>query len=281
MQRGRAVKGGSEVGHRNRSLPTAVFRVVRARSAWGEELEKVSRPLLAACRRATLRVQGAPGRVSDRRGGGVRHGIGHGRRGFRTWDAICRRLLGRSRGLRRDVAWRTEARFRVAALRSGTGRPLPCRSRSICSRGRWRRGGSPCGTATVLRSTSVGRRRTAVDGHQREGRASRAARRGGRGGKAGEGAGPAARVHGARRPAGPSRRRGHTGPEVDKREMRRAHRGRRAHPGGCRTRSFMPRARAGSQRRPPKGNAPLSAGKPLRCSLRLFDSGRRPELGRP
>lgn len=37
-------------------------------------------------------------------------------------------------------------------------------------------------------------------------------------GKAGEGAGPAARVHGARRPAGPSRRRGHTGPEVDKRE---------------------------------------------------------------
>ena len=48
-----------------------------------------------------------------------------------------------------------------------------------------------------------------------------------------------------------------------------------------RTRSFMPRARAGSQRRPPKGNAPLSAGKPLRCSLRLFDSGRRPELGRP
>ena len=48
-----------------------------------------------------------------------------------------------------------------------------------------------------------------------------------------------------------------------------------------RTRSFMPRARAGSQRRPPKGTAPLSAGKPLRSSLRLFESGRRPELGRP
>lgn len=40
-------------------------------------------------------------------------------------------------------------------------------------------------------------------------------------------------------------------------------------------------ARAGSQRRPSKGNAPLSAGKPLRCPPRLFDSGRRPELGRP
>lgn len=63
MQRGRAGKGGSEVGRGYGSLPTAVFRVVRARSAWGEEPEKVSRPLLAACRRATLRVQGAPGRV--------------------------------------------------------------------------------------------------------------------------------------------------------------------------------------------------------------------------
>ena len=35
-----------------------------------------------------------------------------------------------------------------------------------------RRDGSPCGTATVLRNTSVGRRRTANDGYQREGRAS-------------------------------------------------------------------------------------------------------------
>ena len=81
MQRGRAGKGGSEVGRGNRSIPTSVFRVVRARSAWGEEPEKVSRPLQAGCRRATLRVQGAPGRVSDQRGEGVRHGIGHGRRG--------------------------------------------------------------------------------------------------------------------------------------------------------------------------------------------------------
>lgn len=181
-------------------------------------------------------------------------------------------------GIGDDVAAGTEAGSRAAAPRHESARTaFPCRLRPICSRGRWRRGGSPCGTATVLRSTSVGRRRTAVDGHQREGRASRAARRGGRCGKAGEGAGPAARVHGARRPAGPSRRRGHTGPEVDKREMRRAHRGRRAHPGGCRTRSFMPN----SQRRPSKRNAPLSAGKPPRCPPRLFDSGRRPELGRP
>ena len=32
-------------------------------------------------------------------------------------------------------------------------------------------------------------------------------------------------------------------------------------------------ARACSQRRPSKGNAPLSAGKPSRCPPRLFDSG--------
>ena len=47
MQRGRAGKGGSEVGRGCRNLPTSVFRVVRARSAWGEEPEKVSRPLRA------------------------------------------------------------------------------------------------------------------------------------------------------------------------------------------------------------------------------------------
>ena len=86
MQRRRAGKGGSEVGRGYRNLPTSVFRVVRARSAWGEEPGKVSRPLLAARRRATLRVQGAPGRVSNQRGEGVRHGKGHGRRGFRAWD---------------------------------------------------------------------------------------------------------------------------------------------------------------------------------------------------
>lgn len=127
MQRGRACKGGSEVGRGYRSLPTAVFRVVRARSAWGEEPEKVSRPLLAARRRATLRVQGAPGRVSDRRGGGVRYGIGHGRRGFRTWDAICRRLLGRSRGFTSGRRVEDGGAFpsRGTATLIGTASPVP------------------------------------------------------------------------------------------------------------------------------------------------------------
>ena len=186
MQRGRAGKGGSEVGHGNRSLPTAVFRVVRARSAWGEEPEKVSRPLLAACRRATLRVQGAPGRVSDRRGAGVRHGIGHGRRGFRAWDAVRRRLLG-SRGDWRRRRGGDDGAFpsRGAATLIGTASHVPLTA-DMCT-------GAPAarrlsrGTATGLRNASVGRRKTADDGHQREGRASLAARRGGRCGKAGEG----------------------------------------------------------------------------------------------
>ena len=38
-------------------------------------------------------------------------------------------------------------------------------------------------------------------------------------------------------------------------------------------------ARACSQRRPSKGNAPLSAGKPSRCSFRLFDSARARNWG--
>ena len=93
----------------------------------GEELEKVSRPLLAARRRATLRVQGAPGRVSDRRGGGVRYGIGHGRRGFRAWDAICRRLLGRSRGFTSGRRVEDGGAFpsRGAATLIGTASPVP------------------------------------------------------------------------------------------------------------------------------------------------------------
>ena len=99
MQCGRACKGGSEVGRGDGNLPTAVFRVVRARSAWGEELEKVSRPLLAARRRATLRVQGAPGRVSGRRGGGVRHGIGRGRRGPPGMGCDLSAVAGLPRGL--------------------------------------------------------------------------------------------------------------------------------------------------------------------------------------
>lgn len=75
-------------------------------------------------------------------------------------------------GLRRNVAAGTEAGSRVAALRSETGRHFPRHLRPICARDRRRRDGSPHGTATVLRDTSVERRRTADDGHQREGRAS-------------------------------------------------------------------------------------------------------------
>ena len=66
---------------------------------------------------------------------------------------------GGCEGFRRDVAARTEASSRVAALRSETGRHLPRRLRRICARDRRRRDGSPHGTATVLRDTSVGRRR--------------------------------------------------------------------------------------------------------------------------
>lgn len=127
IQRGRTDKGRSEVGRGNRSIPTAVFRVVWARSAWGEEPEKVSRPLRAACRRATLRVQETPGRVSDRRGGGVRHGIGHGRRGFRAWDAVRRRSPGRSRGFTSER--RSEDGGELpscgASVRNGTTSPVP------------------------------------------------------------------------------------------------------------------------------------------------------------
>lgn len=169
MQRGRAGKGGSEVGRGCRNLPTSVFRVVRARSAWGEEPEKVSRPLRAACRRATLRVQGAPGRVSGRRGGGVRHGIRRGRRdppGMGCDPSAVARVLA---GVGGDVAARTTGCCRVAVTRSASGRHFPRRLRPICARDRWRRDGSPCGTATVVRITSVGRRRQTDVELRREG----------------------------------------------------------------------------------------------------------------
>ena len=171
MQRGRACKGGSEVRHGNRSLPTAVFRVVRARSAWGEEPEKVSRPLLAACRRATLRVQGAPGRVFGSKG-----------RRRAAWNqAWAPRLPGMGCDLSAVAGlpwdWRrrrggNDGAFpsRGAVVRIGTAFPAPLAA-NMRTGSRWR-DGSPCGTATVLRNTSVGRRRTANDGYQREGRAS-------------------------------------------------------------------------------------------------------------
>ena len=49
MRSRRASKRGSKVERGYRSLPSEVFRVVRARSAWGEEPEKVSRPV-GGCR---------------------------------------------------------------------------------------------------------------------------------------------------------------------------------------------------------------------------------------
>lgn len=59
---------------------------------------------------------------------------------------------------------------RGAVVRIGTAFPAPLAA-NMRTGSRWR-DGSPCGTATVLRNTSVGRRRTANDGYQREGRAS-------------------------------------------------------------------------------------------------------------
>ena len=139
MQRRRAGKGGSEVGRGYRNLPTSVFRVVRARSAWGEEPEKVSRPLRAACRRATLRVQGAPGRVSGRRGGGVRHGIGRGRRNPPGMGCGPSAVLG-SRGdwRRRRGGDGGGIPSRGAATLIGTASPVPLaadvRTRSLAVR---------------------------------------------------------------------------------------------------------------------------------------------------
>ena len=62
-------------------------------------------------------------------------------------------------GIGDDVVAGTEAGSRVATLRSETGRRFPRRLRPMCARDRWRRGGSPHGTATVLRDTSVERKR--------------------------------------------------------------------------------------------------------------------------
>ena len=79
--------------------------------------KKVSRPLRAACRRATLRVQGAPGRVSGRRGGGVRHGIGRGRRNPPGMGCGPSAVLG-SRG-----TWRRR--------RGGDGGGIPSRGAAV------------------------------------------------------------------------------------------------------------------------------------------------------
>ena len=108
----------------------------------------------------------------------MRHGIGHGRRGPpgmgcdspAVAGSVARVEVGTSR------QW-TEATPRVAALRSETGRRFPRRSRRICARDRWRRGGSPRGAARVLRDTPVERRRQADAGLRGKGGAHRADRR--------------------------------------------------------------------------------------------------------
>lgn len=64
---------------------------------------------------------------------------------------------------------------RGAVVRIGTAFPAPLAA-NMRTGSRWR-DGSPCGTATVLRSTSVGRRRTADAGLRGEGGAHRADRR--------------------------------------------------------------------------------------------------------
>ena len=166
----RAGKGGSEVGRGYRNLLTSVFALF-ARAAHGAKNPKSVAALRAACRRATLRVQGTPGRVSDRKGAGVRHGIRHGRRGFQAWDAIVSAVAGLPWDWRRRRGGNDGAfPSRGAVVRIGTAFPAPLAA-NMRTGSRWR-DGSPCGTATVLRNTSVGRRRTANDGYQREGRAS-------------------------------------------------------------------------------------------------------------
>ncbi len=107
----------------------------------GEELEKVSRPLLAARRRATLRVQGAPGRVSGRRGGGVRHGIGRGRRNppgmgcgpSAVAGALAGFYVGTSRRGRRRVS---ESRCH-GSNRDSLSRPLAAGMRTELSTAAW------------------------------------------------------------------------------------------------------------------------------------------------
>lgn len=67
------------------------------------------------------------GGVSDQRGEGVRHGIGHGRRGFQAWDAIRRRLPGRSREFTSERHGEEGGEFpsRGASVRNGTAFPAP------------------------------------------------------------------------------------------------------------------------------------------------------------
>lgn len=163
-------QGENEVGRGCRSTPTAVFRVVRARSAWGEEPEKVSRPLRGARRRATLRVQGAPGRVlrsKGRRRAAWNRAWSPGPPGMGRGPSMA--VAGPCGDWRRHHRGRDGAAFPSLDASVGNGTAFQRRSRRIRARDRWLWGGSPCRTATVLRNTSVGRRRQADVELRREG----------------------------------------------------------------------------------------------------------------
>lgn len=167
MQRGRACKGGSEVGRGYRSLPTAVFRVVRARSAWAKNPKKCRGPCWppAGVRPCASKERQGGFRIGGAEACGMESGMdagasGHGMRPVGDCWAPA--------GIGDDAAARTKAGSRVVANRSETGRHFPRRLRRICARERWRRDGSPHGTATVLRDTSVERRRRADVGLRRE-----------------------------------------------------------------------------------------------------------------
>ena len=95
-------------------------------------------------------------RIGGAQACGMESGMGAG--ALRAWDAGPSAVAGALKGIG-GVAARTIARPRVLTPRPAPGRRFPRRLRPICARDRWRRGSSPCGTATVLRSTSVGRRR--------------------------------------------------------------------------------------------------------------------------
>lgn len=100
--------------------------------------KKVSRPLRGACRRATLRVQGAPGWAFGSKGRGRAAwnrawapGLpGMGCDSSAVDGALARVYVGTSR------QW-AETNPRAAALQSEMGRRFPRRLRRICARNRW------------------------------------------------------------------------------------------------------------------------------------------------
>lgn len=138
MQRGRAGKGGSEVGRGNRSIPTTVFALFARAAHWAKNPKKCrgpcgppagAQPCASKERRGGFRIGGAQacgmksGMCTEAFGHGTRF-VGGGRGGREGW--------------RRDVVAGTEAGSRVATLRSETGQRFPCRLRPMCARDRWR-----------------------------------------------------------------------------------------------------------------------------------------------